>query len=272
MPRLDRLPRLISALCLLISVPASAATFYTYEALLDTDNNPSTGGPVGVVQGAEAPHDEQGVDYIVRAYGVRTCTDPAAVDAVVVLKWDGNLNDFVEASSDPTGYLIGDGNGNGGTQLVEFQAPLSAFTAPSLGPVVKGVFHASRPVVFNDYTAPFLLSSLSVIEVPSLNSWGMLVATLLLALAAFHVLRRQRAGLAIVLFLFSASAALAAVFSMDGLAADWNGISPLVTDIQGDSSINDPAEDIRYGFAVRDNAFLTFRMDIDGAIQDSTCD
>ena len=46
-----------------------------------------------------------------------------------------------------------------------------------------------------------------------------------------------------------------------------------MVDIGGDSSADDPAEDILAGFAERDAAFVTFRMDIAGAIPpNETCE
>ena len=44
----------------------SRAAFYYYEALIDVDNNPLTGGSVSVVQKNETPHSVNGIDYIVR--------------------------------------------------------------------------------------------------------------------------------------------------------------------------------------------------------------
>lgn len=54
---------------------------------------------------------------------------------------------------------------------------------------------------------------------------------------------------------------------LDGDFADWAGIAPAVTDVSGDSSVNDPAEDILAGYAVIQQGNLFFRMDLAGQIQ-----
>lgn len=262
------------------TVPSAGQQYY-YEILINIDNNNTTGGPRTVVQGNENPHPIPGVDYIVRVGGSTVIPNPPTpyVVATEVLKWDKNAipPGFVEAGCGSGGYPIGNGQGLGGSQMVEFSVPLSVFSSPLPGTAV-GVFHAGQiPVSPNDYTAAFLLAG-RVTAIPALERWGLLALALLLLVAAGWLLAGRRAGALTAAFavalLLSAGGALRALngsFHMDGLNSDWQGISPVVTDPADDSGNaaglnHDAAEDILYGFFATDGTNAYFRLDIRGAI------
>lgn len=253
----------------------SGTAQYIYEALLDTDNNPNTGGPVTVVQGTEVPHAEVGIDYIVRVgAGVPLpATSPDAAPIISgpevlsrdVLKWNAATQMFDLIDCNHTMYPLGVGpNGEG---LVEWGAPLKFIGNP--GGTVRGVFHASRQGAFNDYTAPFAVNF--PVQAPAQSHTGLVLLGALLLVSAVYVLgRRQRRTKVAVLaagVLAIGAVAWAAAIVLDGDFADWTGIAPVVTDVPGDSSVHDPAEDILAGYAVVEQGSIFFRMDLAGQIQ-----
>jgi len=160
---------------------------YYYEILINIDNNTVTGGPYTVVQGNETPHAIPAIDYIVRAGG---------------------------------STLIGNGQGLGGSRMVEFSTPLGVFSSPLPGNAV-GIFHASM-IGPNDYTAAFPLAG-RVTAIPVLERWGLLALALLLLAAAGWLFARRRTGaltaVVAVALLLGAGGALRALnggFVMEG--------------------------------------------------------
>lgn len=276
--------------CYVASPPTGS---YLYEALIDIDGNPFTGGSVPVEQSGSQV-DIPGIDYIVRTIGLSgpstaTALPPASpglrslqaplttpgprVISTGVEEWKSGAFQYVTCNNDEYPILP---NGIGGSQLVEFEAPLSAFSLPLPGNATA-VFHASRaPVAVNDYTIAVPLAG-SVTAIPALGSWGLLALALLLLAGAGWVLARRRAGagmaiLALVFLLGAGGSAWAASFVMDGQNTDWQGISPIVTDPADDSGSpsgpnHDAAEDILYGFFATDGTNAVFRMDIRGPIK-----
>ncbi len=293
---------LATALILIASVPAWALDgcvvpipqpgSYIYEALIDIDGNPSTGGSVPVQQSGSQVNIP-GIDYIVEAIAytpgpVGTATPPmgpglkslpapltpAGPQVYETNVWEWQSTVFDPVICDSSVYPIGP-NGIGGSQLVEFEAPLSAFSLPLPGSATV-VFHASvASINVNDYTVAVPLRG-SVIAIPALGAWGALAFALLLLAAAGWALSRHRrealmAVLAVTLLLGAGSAIWAAGFVMDGQNTDWQGISPIVTDPADDSGgpsgpNHDAAEDILHGFFASDGTNAVFRMDIRGPI------
>ena len=259
------------------AVPTDSGTAqYIYEALLDTDNNPNTGGPVKVVQGTETPPNAVGIDYIVRVgAGNRgpplTTGDVAPINTGPevsnrdVLKWNATTQMFELVDCNNTMYPLGVGpNGEG---LVEFGAPLLLIGNP--GGTIRGLFHASlQGASGNDYTAPFFL--FFPVQAPAQSRGGLVVLSLLLVISAsFLLAKRQRKSMvAVVLvgWLAVGTIAWAAAILIDGNFTDWVGIAPAVTDTSGDSSRGDNAEDILAGFAVVQQGNIFFRMDLAGQI------
>ncbi len=85
---------------------------YGYAALLDTDNNTATGGPVMVVQGSETPHNEVGIDYVVAVIAgfgsAPTLTTPGGGAALMpgpavlktgVYRWNGTTFQLTHTDS-----------------------------------------------------------------------------------------------------------------------------------------------------------------------------
>ena len=73
----------------------------------DVDNNAATGGDVTIVQGAEVPHAEHGIDYRVQIFG-----DPCfSIHSTDVLKWDGADFTEVVAEMDPEHLVFVDESG-----------------------------------------------------------------------------------------------------------------------------------------------------------------
>jgi hypothetical protein len=265
----------IGAVALGLTATAAKATddligAYFYEVLIDKDNNTSTGGPVTVVQGMETQHDETGIDYIVR---VHTGFEPTEVIGAPVsilpqvlkrdvLKWNADTMMFDLVDCNETIYPMGtDDAGNG---LVEFGAPLSFLDGELDG--ARAVFHASRVEKDdNDYTQPFVIVGAS--RAPALSQTLLALLTVLLCSGALWTIRRRGASVTVqaaMVLLVGASVVWAATIVLDGDFSDWVGVSPSVTDVAGDSSNSDDAEDILAGYATQQNGNAFFRIDLTG--------
>jgi len=242
---------------------------YFYEILLDTDNDTSTGGPVPVIQGTEpAPHDVVGIDYIVRVhtglgptlvFGPQLATTLPNVVARDVLKWNPNTTSFEQTVCDNSMYPTGtDGAGH---ELIEFGAPLSLLGGDISG--ARGVFHASiSSSGANDYTPSFII--VGPLRSPALSHAPLALLGLLLFGCALWALRRRGwvAARTALVILLSAGAVWAAGIVLDGDFSDWAGLTPVVTDPAGDSSIGDPAEDILAGYVTQQGGNAFFRVDV----------
>lgn len=262
---------LVAVLLLLGCAPASAGVLdaavaqYIYEVLLDIDNNPATGGPVTVVQDTEVPHDVVGIDYIVRVGAILGPT----VATRDVLRWNADTMTFDLIDCNPTPYPIGVTMDGG--EMVEFGALLSLLGNPQ--GTIRGVFHASQVQRHNDYTSPFLLRI--PVKAPAQSMAGLALLALFLFASATYMLRARRgssvAGMLLATSLAVASIVWASGLVIDGNFGDWAGIPSIVTDVSGDSSIHDPAEDILAGFAVIQGNTVFFRMDLAGVIGPAPC-
>jgi hypothetical protein len=251
---------------------------YYYEALIDVDNNPSTGGTVHVVQeGGSA--NLPGIDYKVRAY---LSLDTQTIHHIQIWTWNGSTFD---QSDTPENYALGIGNGyqynTDKADVVEFMASRAALGNPQ-GPM-KIVYHASRTgSPANDYTAAFFYPERTT-AVPSLSHWGIILLGLLLAISAIWVMRKRNSAtvrvLCSVLLVLSIAGVVSAnllcpeTICLDGLIEDWNEISatPSLIDPPGDSSINDDGEDIVAGYITSDTNNIYFRIDIVGGAIPTDC-
>ncbi len=150
--------------------------------------------------------------------------------------------------------------------MVEFGAPLASIGDPQGS--IRGLFHASKVAIgANDYTGTFFLQL--PVQAPALSFPPLVgLGALLMVSAIVLILRRKGTAVRslVVAYLTAAAVAWAAAIVLDGDFADWSGISPAVSDPQGDSSIGDPAEDILAGYAVIQGSNIFFRMDLDGLI------
>jgi hypothetical protein len=238
------------------------STTYTYRALIDVDNNVSTGGQVTIVQKGELPHQEQGIDYIVRVSFEDTT---GMLYNIVIDRYNSSLSTFETIHADGSFYQKGRGDGFGGSDVVEFMASRSLLGNPT--GVMRVIYHASISSG-NDYTAAFLYNAGQGPQlVPTLNTWGMLSFLFLLGGAGIYVLRKKyslRVLSFILMVMLGVGIAWAATIVIDGQVTDWAGIAPLVTDSMGDSSNDDRNEDIRAGYMTSDSVNFYFRMDVFG--------
>jgi hypothetical protein len=235
---------------------------YVYEALIDSIPG---GGGVLVVQGNEAPHEVQGIDYIVKIFfdGSTGILGPTNI-----YQYQGVGPGFVEINSDSFTHTIGYGNGYDGSSVVEFRALKSLLGNPQN---MRIIYHASR-LYANDYTDPFQYPESTAI--PSLSQWGMIMLSFFLAISALLILRKRKTAtaklLGSLLIILILSGAAWAVFCtdiicLDGGVNDWNslGITPSLVDTKNDSSVDDSFEDIFSGYITSDENYFYFRMDVD---------
>jgi hypothetical protein len=260
-------------LSLAFAAYGTASTFncsYFYEALIDVDNNSSTGGPVTVVQGSETPHDIQGIDYKVRAV-LNSSTQK--IVAISIWKWNGSSFDVTPATYD---YKLGIADGYqynlDKADVVEFRASRLALGNPQ--GTMKIVYHASRVFTpMSDYTKPFYYPWSAAI--PTLSDWGMIALSVLFGLSAIWMIRKRKSaiGFLVVLGIVLSMTGRAwappppPLITLDGQVTDWQsaGVSPSVIDPYGDSSVGDEWEDIVAGYITSDMNNIYFRIDFVGS-------
>lgn len=228
---------------------------YMHEVLLNTD--PSSGNDVPVLD-KYGSHTIPSINYRVQVLVNETSN---WVVGIIVLKWDEGGSEFLGVS-----YPLGVDQGPGGMQAVEWGVAMDAIDNPS---GFKGYFHSSEyGQVVNDYTSSFDYSITNT-PIPTLSEWGMIFFALtLMAAAAWLLRKRSRSGAmaaVVVLFMMVGVVFAATIILDDGTIDDWGSIGPVVTDIPGDSSINDPNEDILRGYVTHDNDYIYFRVDYTGA-------
>lgn len=274
--KLARLASIVS-LALLAGAAQAQYTSYTHHVYLDIDNNPSTGCTVAVHE-AGWSGNVTGVERDVQI-SVST-TAPAHVTGITVSSCSGasfGAPQTVSTASWPVGLNVGTGGGDviegflprgylplGTTMRLYFHSTVFNLMANDVLLTTNGTTHGTAGT-------PMLLTLDSnvggVAAIPALGTYGLAFLGVAIAAAAFGLLR-SRAGvacgllLAVLIGLGAASVAYAATITMDGQVGDWAGITALGTDPTGDSSINDPAEDIVAGFATFDATNVYFRIDV----------
>ncbi len=231
--------------------------YYYYEALIDSDNNVSTGGTVHVKQkGSE--EDINGIDYIVTAYV--TYDEGFYIDTIVTQRYNGSA--FVAIDINDTDYPINVGNGVNGATAIEFLTSRANLNNPT--GTMKIVYHASISLA-NDYTSPFYFQQ--GLGIPALNKTGFIILSIMIGFISIYFIKTRKTHMGKLLFLIFAIVSIAtfawaATITIDGNVNDWNGINSSVTDPEDDSSIDDPLEDIIAGFMTSDSNNYYFRMDI----------
>ena len=254
-----RVPLAIAAFGMLLALPASAVTS-SVDLLLDLDNDAATGCTVTTVDG---PFD--GVEQILRTT-IET-TGAAAADVTVVERLectDPGTNTFgAPIAVDPGTWPVGVGLGLDGFNVVETYFPLSA---TSIDPQVVriGVVHmrgrvADTLLVATPGTSdPILLDLRTVLEIPTLGEWGLILLAALLAAASLHRLGRRGVA-ALVLLLAVGTAGLAwAQCVLDGDPGDWTS-----GDLLGsDPAAADDGISIRAIFGKGEAGQLCFRIDL----------
>jgi len=256
---------------------------YIYEALLDADNNQSTGSngdQVMVVQGSETPHAIHGIDYIVSVEADVCGPSGQELGPIHVFAWNSNINAFEAGATYIGSYALGFENSDIITSnlplhhadVIEFRALRSDIGNPQGR--IKVIYHASEADLrFNDYTDPLYDPPFGI---PTLSQWGIIILSLFFgALALFMLKKRKTASfkiLSVVFLVFSISGIVSANFvcpdkiCLDGLTEDWNELTavPSITDPSGDSAVDDPGEDILKGYLTSDGTHYFFRIDVAG--------
>lgn len=244
---------------------------YVHEVLLDTDNNATTGCAVTVNELNYTGGPVNGVEYMVIMEVVDT-PYPPRVNRVLQYTCNSGVMGS-ETQIDPGDWNVGLENGAGGADVVEGYVTRAGIGNPSQ---VKVTFFSSVGVIgggFSDVMAVPAAITLSdaASSIPTLQEWGLLLLSAMLALAAFYVFRQRVQTLMAVLIAIAAGvgghqAAEAAVATIvtDGNIGDWSGIAPVATDAAGDSSNGNPNEDILRGFVAWDADKVYFRVDLEG--------
>lgn len=252
------------------ATPGHACPYY-YEALIDVDNNPDTGGTVPVEQKG-ASEDIPGIDYKVRAL---VNAETPEIYAIEIWTWNKNTSMWDIALPFIPSYSVGIGNGYQynleKANVVEFMASRAWVGNPQ--GTMKIVYHASVNGIASDYTAPFYYPHPQSTSVPTLSEWGMIVLSVLFGLSAIWMIRKRKAAIGFIVVLVIvlsmtgyAWAPPTQLITLDGQVTDWQaaGVSPSVTDPVGDSSIDNEWEDIVAGYITSDMNNIYFRIDFVG--------
>ena len=137
------------------------------------------------------------------------------------------------------------------------------------------IYHASYENIKSDYTGPLYDPPLGI-GIPTLSQWGLIILGLFFGVLALFMLKKQKAAtfrvLVVVFLVFSIAGVVSANYycpekiCLDGLTEDWNELTdvPSITDPGGDSSLEDPGEDILKGYVTSDDTQYYFRMDVAG--------
>ena len=222
----SRVPALLLAAGSLFLPATASAVTHTFSILLDLDNDAATGCTVSTVAG---PFDgvEQILDTtvdtttgppaaMVTALAIRTCTDP--------------LTDTFGPPVPVTSFIaspwpVGIGNGSGGLNVIETYFPLIASVIPDpkvirLGLTMESDLGTQQALLTRDGTQggePIILDLRSVLEIPTLSEWGLLLLIALLGTASVALLRRRSAvALLVVLAVIGAAGVAWAACVFDG--------------------------------------------------------
>lgn len=261
--------RLLFAGLLATAACSAQAATYNHQVLLNTDNNTATGCAVPVSESGYSG-TVNGVEHIVEMR-VDDATAPARVIQVDRYSCPGGTMG-APIQVDAGDWNAGTDNGTGGADVVEGYVTRAGLGNPSQ---MKVTFYStSAQAPGSDVMAVPAALSLSALAnaVPSLSQWGVLLLSLLVAFAAFRLLRRRvptfmALAMAVVIGVAGHPAAEAAVATilMDGNVSDWTGIGPVATDPTGDTSNASPPEDIVAGFVAWDAQKVYFRVDLQNA-------
>jgi len=254
-----RVPFAVAVLFVLLALPAAAVTS-SVDLLLDLDHDAGTGCTVMTADGPFA-----GVEQILTTTVDTTGGSTADVTAVDRSECtDPGTNTFgAPVAVDPGVWPVGVGLGLDGFNVVETYFPLSA---TSIDPQVVriGVVHTRGRTVDTLLVAtpgtsdPILLDLRSVLEIPTLGEWGLILLAALLAVVSLHKLGRRGVA-ALVLLLALGTAGLAwAQCVLDGDPGDWSA-----GDLLGaDPGAADDGISVRAIFGRGEPGQLCFRIDL----------
>ena len=258
-------------LCLGLSARAASARFTgcEYRALLDTDNDSATGCTVGV-DDKNINTTVSGIDQIVIAR-VDRFTNPPSVREIVRKVCTGS-SFGLELPVSPGVWDVGEDDGIDGADVVEGFVARADLGNPNK---MRVVFVAECREPASDVLLSTngqlggsqILFDLLPQTAPALSTTALGMAALLLAAIAVWSLRRgmspRRALLVATLAVAGiAVVALARNIVLDGQVTDWIGIPPIATDLIGDSSTSNDAEDIVACFMTADTVNVYFRFDL----------
>ncbi|MBP1689131.1 MAG: hypothetical protein H6Q33_5274, partial [Deltaproteobacteria bacterium] len=246
------------------------ADVYTYQVLFDTDNDPGSGCGVPV-RDATIDATFPGVERLVTVTVSRTFTDATITGITSQDCLSGDTFGALHTVSSGS-WPVGIGNGTGGGDVIEGFVPIATLGNTTL---LRVAFAATRTgasdVIWSmrgDLTGPPILFRLPLQPAaPLLSPWGLGASVLLLGAIGWWALcrgvRPHRAALLAALAMGGmAATAWALTIVMDGQVSDWGGLAPVATDPTGDSSLNDPAEDLLAGFLIADGSNVYFRLDV----------
>ena len=244
----------IACVLILTAMRAEAAE-QRYQLVLDTDNNAATGCVVSVGASSAA-----GVEQVLTAVVNTTTTGVNVVRLERQTCTGGVLGAPVAYSAG--GWVVGLGNGVGGSAVTETYVPLSSLPTGTLRAWGLGIDSNGAA----DWTSPFLLTVAASGPGPGatpvpLSGWLVLPLGLVLFGIALWWQRRHPASTAMVAFVALAAAAgvaWAGTVILDGNVSDWLGIQPAVTDPQGDAP---PNADIVAVYYQQDAQNLYLRFD-----------
>lgn len=217
---------LLGALVLGLLPTAAGAVQHEVRILMDLDDDPGTGCLVNTVEG---PFD--GVEQVLIST-VETTSPPDAgtvTDVATIECTDPDADTFSAPSSFDGNWPVGIGNGVGGRDVVETYVPLLALViqGPSivhLAVVVTDEQGGEEALLTADGTPdgePILLDLRSLLEIPTLGEWGLILLALLLAASSLALLgRRGTPAVGVALLVLAAGTAWAAG-TLDGLTGDW---------------------------------------------------
>lgn len=246
----------LPAALLLLLLPASAgAVEHEVRIYLDLDADPGTGCAVttmaGVFEGAEQ----------VLISRVETSSPPDAgtvTDAALAECTDDVSDTFGPPASFDGNWPVGVGNGVGGRDVVESYVPLLSLVvqAPEivrLGLVVTDEAGGEQALLTVDGTpdgAAIVLDLRRVVEIPTLEGWGLILLALLLAASSLYWMGRRGAAVLGLALLVLATGVAWAAGSLDGVTDDWSAGDQL-------------AANGLVLFGQRAGSALCFRVDVD---------
>lgn len=274
-PPLDRSVRspsrtrvLAPALVLLLLGGAAATQAATSEfrILMDVDVDPATGCDVTTPDGVFP-----GVEQML----VTTVETDASTGQVTLVERRECVNESTDTFGPASpvsagGWPVGIGLGLDGTDVVETFVPVSTVAGADPPPEIQlgvvgdnGTAEDALLVVQPAGTQPILLElpqPASVLEIPTLSEWGLILLALALVALAFRQMHRlDRRGMAALLVLACMGLTAVAWASVrDGLTDDWLGVPPLADDPEADASLG---ADLHALFAQVSDGEICFRID-----------
>jgi len=250
-------------LALLVAAPASALTS-ELRILINVDVSPTTGCDVTTVDGVFP-----GVEQIL----VTTVETSGTTGQVTLVERHECVDEATDAFGPAIpvsagGWPVGVGLGLDGSDVVETFVGVSDVGGASPPPVIRlgvvgdnGVEQDALLVVQPVGNQPILLNLVTVLEIPTLSEWGLILLALLLAALALGRMRRLRRRHAVTLLLLACLGISVVAWASvrDGLIDDWLGVSPLAEDPQADAP---PGADLRALFARAVGGEICFRLDV----------